>query len=80
MPKARAIRRRPGPAGYVALALSLISGTAACETAPTGATDPAAPFVLTTRGDSVRASAPPGEEATMRAKRVLPTGEPGSPS
>jgi hypothetical protein len=63
-------------AGCVALALWLILGTAACATAPTTAADPGAPFVLTTSGDPVRASSPPGVEVTLGSKRVLPAGEP----
>jgi hypothetical protein len=42
----------------------------------TTATDAGAPFVLTARGDTVRASSPPGVEVTLGAKRVLPPGEP----
>ena len=61
-------------AGRAALVLSLLLCAAGCETPP--ATDAAAPFVLTTRGDPVRADSPPGVEVTLGSKRVLPTGEP----
>jgi hypothetical protein len=72
------LRDRPlsRAAGRVAPALWFILGTAGCATAPTTAADPAAPFVLTTRGDPVRASSPPGVEVTLGSKRVLPAGEP----
>jgi hypothetical protein len=63
-------------AGRRALVFWLILGTAGCEAAPTPAADPGAPFLLTTRGEPVRASSPPGVEVTLGAKRVLPTGEP----
>ena len=62
-------------AGRAALVLWLLLSAAACETATT-ATDAAAPFVLTTRGDPVRANSPPGVEVALGSKRVLPTGEP----
>jgi hypothetical protein len=61
-------------AGRAALVLWLLLSAAACETATT-ATEPAARFVLTTRGDPVRANSPPGVEVTLGSKRVLPTGE-----
>ena len=62
-------------AGRAALALWLLLSAAACGTTTT-AMDADAPFVLTTRGDPVRASSPPGVEVTLGSKRVLPTGEP----
>lgn len=64
-----------GPAGRAALALSLLLSAAACETTSTAA-EAGAPFVLTTRGDPVRANSPPGVEVTLGSKRVLPTGQP----
>ena len=72
LPQVRPLSRA---AGRAALALWLLLSTAACETATT-ATDAAAPFVFTTRGDPVRANSPPGVEVTLGAKRVLPIGEP----
>jgi hypothetical protein len=71
LPQDRSLSRA---AGRAALALWLLLSAAACETATT-ATEAGAPFVLTTRGDPVRASSTPGIEVTLGAKRVLPTGE-----
>jgi hypothetical protein len=67
-------RSLPRAAGRAALGLWLLLSAAACGTATT-ATDAGAPFVLTTRGDPVRANSPPGVEVTLGSKRVLPTGE-----
>jgi hypothetical protein len=58
-----------------ALALWLVLNAAACDTTTT-ATDAGSPFLLTTRGDPVRAYSPPGIEVTLGSKRVLPAGEP----
>lgn len=63
-------------AGHVALVLWLVLGTAGCEAASTTAADPGAPFVLTVRGEPVRASSPPGVEVTLGGKRMLPTEAP----
>jgi hypothetical protein len=41
--------------------------------------DGGAPFVLSGRGDPVRASSPPGVEVTLGSKRVLQAGEPTTP-
>jgi hypothetical protein len=76
MPQVSRDRPLARAAGYVALVLWLILGMAGCEAAPTAEAAPGAPFVLTTRGEPVRASSPTGVEVTLGAKRVLPTGEP----
>ena len=70
-------RRPMRAAGRAALALLVLLSAAACDTATTG-TDGGAPFLLTTRGDPVRASSPPGVEVTLGSKRVLPLGEPSA--
>jgi hypothetical protein len=75
MPNFRRDRPLSRAAGCVALVLWLLLSAAACEMTTT-ATDAGAPFLLTTRGDPVRASSPPGVEVTLGAKRVLPPGEP----
>jgi hypothetical protein len=59
-------------AGPAALALGLLLSAAACDT--TAATEDV-PFVLTTRGDPVLASSPPGIEVTLGSKRVLQASE-----
>ena len=41
--------------------------------------DGGAPFVLTGRGEPVRANSPPGMEVTLGSKRVLQAGEPSAP-
>jgi hypothetical protein len=55
--------------------LGLVTGLAACQSAPGPAVDPA-PFVLTTRGDEVLSQAPPGVEVTLGSKRLRPAGQP----
>jgi hypothetical protein len=70
-------RRYPSlfrPIGLGALGLWLLLGAAGCDT--TTAMDGGAPFVLSGRGDPVRASSPPGVEVTLGSKRVLQAGEP----
>jgi hypothetical protein len=62
-------------AGRGALAFWLLLNAAACDTT-TMAADGGSPFLLTTRGDPVRAYSPPGVEVTLGSKRVLPAGEP----
>jgi hypothetical protein len=79
MLKALLIGDRRGRARCVVLALWLTQGAAACATAPAAPANPGAPFVLTTRGDPVRATPPPGVEVTLGAKRVLSTVEPSRP-
>jgi hypothetical protein len=77
MPRFLSDRPLARAAGRLALVLWSILGTAGCEAASTTAADPGVPFVLTTRGEPVRASSPPGGvEVTLGAKRVLPTGAP----
>ena len=70
---------QPTAAGRAAagtvLLVALTSGLAGCDT--TLAPD-AAPFVLSTSGDPVRASSPPGIEVTLGAKRVLQADEPAA--
>jgi hypothetical protein len=67
-------RNRSPAAGRAALALWLVLSAAACDTA--AATEDPAPFVLSTRGDPVLASSPPGIEVTLGSKRVLQAAEP----
>jgi phosphate-selective porin len=64
------LSRNRSPATWrAALALWLVLSAAACDT--TAATEDPAPFVLSTRGDPVLASSPPGIEVTLGSKRVL---------
>jgi hypothetical protein len=63
------IRERPAATGRGAVALWFILGLAACGAAPPG---DGSLFVLTTRGDSVQSSAPPGIEVTLGSKPVRP--------
>jgi hypothetical protein len=60
--------------GRGALGLWLLLGAAACDTTTT--TDHGAAFVLTARGDPVRANSPPGIEVTLGNKLVLQAGAP----
>jgi hypothetical protein len=76
MPRFLSDRPLARAAGRLALVLWPILGTARCEAAPTAEAAPDAPFVLTTRGEPVRASSPPGVEVTLGAKRVLPAEAP----
>jgi|Tabmets5t2r1_1033131.scaffolds.fasta_scaffold319556_2 hypothetical protein len=76
MLKALVVGHRPGGARSVVLALWLTQAAAACAIAPAAPANLGAPFVLTTRGDPVRATPPPGVEVTLGAKRVLSTVEP----
>jgi hypothetical protein len=76
MPDVTHDRLLPG-AGRAALVLWLVLSAAACDT--TAATEDAAPFVLTTRGDPVLASSPPGVEVTLGSKQVLQAGEAPEP-
>ena len=67
------IREGQAAAARGAVALWCILGLAACVTAPAGE---GSPFLLTTRGDFVQSSAPPGVEVTLGAKLIRPAGEP----
>jgi hypothetical protein len=58
-----------------ALALGLLVSAAACDTTYP-ATDAGTPFVLSGRGDPVRANSPPGIEVTLGNKLVLQAGAP----
>lgn len=51
----------------------ILLGLAACDTGP--AKD-VSPFVLTTRGDFVQSSAPPGVEVSLGSKLIRPADEP----
>jgi hypothetical protein len=58
--------------GRGALGLWLLLGAAACDTTTT--IDHGAPFVLSARGNPVRADSPPGIEVTLGNKLVLQAG------
>ncbi len=75
MPKSCGDRPASRAASRGALALGLLLSVAACDTTYP-ATDGAAPFVLTTNGDPLRANSPPGIEVTLGNKLVLPAGAP----
>jgi hypothetical protein len=59
-------------AARAVLALWLILGLAACNTAPTG---DVSPFVLATHGAFVRSNAPPGIEVSLGSKLIRPADE-----
>ena len=75
MPPSRQHRPSSEAAGLGALVLWLLLSVAGCDTTDT-AMDGGAPFVLTGRGEPVRANSPPGMEVTLGSKRVLQAGEP----
>jgi hypothetical protein len=60
------------------LPIALALGLAGCNTTQPVAAGAATPFVLSTDGDPLRASSPPGVEVTLGSKRVLQTDEPAT--
>jgi hypothetical protein len=75
MPHSHPHRPLSEAAGHGALALWLLLSLAGCDTMDT-AINGGTLFVLTGRGDPVRANSPPGMEVTLGSKRVLQAGEP----
>jgi hypothetical protein len=68
------IRELPAAAAAcTALIACILLGLAGCDTAPA---EDGAPFVLTTRGDFVRSSAPPGVEVRLGSKLIRPADAP----
>lgn len=65
-------------AARTVLLVALASALAGCDTTLTVAAGDAAPFVLSTSGEPVRASSPPGVEVTLGARRVLQADEPAA--